>query len=575
MTYLLSSLLLLLLFVARPCVAKPPHIIHILADDYGWADVGYHRSSGGNGSHSDVQTPNIDALARGGIELDRFYIHKICSPSRCSLQTGRAPIHVNVQNVAPECSNKLDSVGGYQGIPLNMTGIASHMKRAGYRTHMVGKWDVGMATPGHHPRARGWDTWFGYWHHANDYWQHTEGTCKVGTQKMKDLWQYNETFDGPATWLANGPHCSQTNQEPEGEQCVFEEELFTAAVKRVIAKHNTSEPLFLLWSLHLVHMPLQVPKKYEDRFSFIDNSYRRLNHAMGNYMDEKVGEVVDLLRERRIWNDALVVFHSDNGGEILGGGMCGGNNWPLRGGKFSNFEGGIRVNALVTGGILPEDRKGVKLDGLITGWDWYATYAALANVDPTDHSAAAAGLPAHDSINMWPWLSGANSSSPRDEIAIGDTTAATPNADGDTVVGGLISGRYKLLVGLESPSLFGGGGLRTISQAVLTGPSWPNSSSHFEPLLKMRTCGRKASKGCLFDIYADPSETTSISSAEPALFQKMLARIDELQKTVYTPKRGSNDHRACEVARASYEGYWGPFLNRDADADEDWGQIVV
>jgi len=538
-----------------------PHIIHILADDYGWADVGYHRQPTVDGSPPDVQTPNIDALAHGGIELDRFYVYKICAPSRSALQSGRNPTHVNVQNVLPECTNDKDDIGGYQGIPVNMTGIASHMKRAGYRTHMVGKWDVGMATEGHHPRARGWESWLGYWHHANDYWQHTVQTC--GQKKMKDLWQYNATFDGPATHLANGPSCSQETQDPANETCIFEEKVLTDAVKKVINEHDLSEPLFLLWSMHLVHMPLQVPQKYLDKFSFIKNSYRQLNHAMSNYMDEQLGEVIALLKQREIWDNALVVFHSDNGGEIMAAGICGGNNWPLRGGKFSNFEGGIRVNAFVTGGLVPTAQRGTKLDGYITGWDWYATYAAMAGVDPTDHRASAAGLPAHDSINMWPWLSGASAHSPRTEFAIGDTTAVAPNADGQTLVGGLISGRYKLIVGREGPS-WDGAGFHTISQNVLTGPSWPNSSSHLVPLTHLRTCGRKAAHGCLFDIFEDPYEEHSVAAKEPALFTKMLAQVDELQKGVYSPKRGGANSSACKLANSKYGGYWGPFLGVDA-----------
>jgi arylsulfatase A-like enzyme len=89
-----------------------PHIIHILADDIGWAEVGYHnpvaKLSG------DIRTPNIDALVTKGLELDRFYAEKICSPTRSSLQTGRFGIHVNVQNVFPDISNPNDVVGGYQ-----------------------------------------------------------------------------------------------------------------------------------------------------------------------------------------------------------------------------------------------------------------------------------------------------------------------------------------------------------------------------------------------------------------------------------------------------------------------------
>lgn len=536
--------------------ARKPHIIHILADDYGWADVGYHRSAGDR----DVQTPNLDSLARSGIELDRFYVYQFCSPSRSSIQTGRNPVHVNTQNVVPECQNPSDPDGGFQGIPVNMTGMASHLRQAGYRTHMVGKWDIGMATSAHHPRARGYESWLGYWHHANDYWQHTVDSCRLGTEKIKDLWRFDADHDGPAVDLQNGPHCSQTNQEPKEEKCIYEEKVLTDRVKSIIQQHNASEPLFLFWSLHLVHMPLQVPHAYEQKFSFIRDKYRRLNHAMANYMDDEVGEVIALLKDRGIWNDTLVVFHSDNGGEIMAAGICGGNNWPLRGGKFSNFEGGIRVNAFVNGGVVPAARRGAKLEGYITGWDWYATYAALAGVDPTDHKAAAAGLPAHDSLDMWPWLSGAAAVSPRREVVVGETSALTPNSDGRTLVGGVIQGKYKILVG---PKAVKWNALLPyqVSQAVLTGPSWPNSSSRLVPLSHPKTCGRKAKHGCLFDIFKDPSETTSIAEQNPILFDQMLARVDQLQKDVYSPDRGSKKSAACKIANSKYGGYWGPWLD--------------
>ena len=120
-----------------------------------------------------------------------------------------------------------------------------------------------MATFQHHPRARGYDSWLGYWHHSNDYWQHTVDHC--GLRKIKDLWKYNASYDGPAWELANGHSCSQENQSPANEICVYEEQLLTNAVKDVIRAHDDSKPLFLFWSMHLVHMPLQVPISYEQK----------------------------------------------------------------------------------------------------------------------------------------------------------------------------------------------------------------------------------------------------------------------------------------------------------------------
>ena len=93
-------------------------------------------------------------------------------------------------------------------------------------------------------------------------------------------------------------------------------------------------------------------------------------------------------------------------------------------GKTSNFQGGIRVNAFVSGGLIPAPMRGKRLNGLGAVWDWYATFAELAGVDPTDHMAAAAGLPGVDSVSLWPYLSGANQTSPRKALPIGSTSCS-------------------------------------------------------------------------------------------------------------------------------------------------------
>ena len=116
-----------------------PHLIAMLMDDFGWANVGYHRTPADDPRH-EVQTPNMDALVASGLQLDRFYAHKFCSPTRSALQTGRSPIYVNVENSDIGQSNLLDPVSGFQGIPRNMTGLATKLKTAGYMAHMVGKW---------------------------------------------------------------------------------------------------------------------------------------------------------------------------------------------------------------------------------------------------------------------------------------------------------------------------------------------------------------------------------------------------------------------------------------------------
>ena len=147
-----------------------PHIALVLADDYGHGNIGYNRRAEAGTAKAEVHTPNLDGLADSGVILSNHYAYKFCSPSRSALQSGRLPVHVNMENTGVTVMNADDPVSGFAGIPRNMTTIAWRMRDAGYTTHAVGKWDCGMATPEHTPLGRGYESWLGYYQHANDYW---------------------------------------------------------------------------------------------------------------------------------------------------------------------------------------------------------------------------------------------------------------------------------------------------------------------------------------------------------------------------------------------------------------------
>ena len=133
-----------------PAGAKRPHIWMLLFDDYGWADAGWHRNYTGPGGVAvpptpEVQTPNLNQMVAEGIELNRNYVYKYCSPTRSALQSGRNPYHVNPLNAAPNIANRSDPVSGFAAIPRNMTGIATKLAAAGYKTASYGK--VRSASP--------------------------------------------------------------------------------------------------------------------------------------------------------------------------------------------------------------------------------------------------------------------------------------------------------------------------------------------------------------------------------------------------------------------------------------------
>ena len=217
-----------------------------------------------------------------------------------------------------------------------------------------------------------------------------------------------------------------------------------------IAAHDPATPFYLFWAPHIAHAPLEVPQSYVDKFSFIKDKPRQLYAAMVNYVDDMVGRVVAALKAKGMWDDLLWLSSADNGGPIYNSGVAGANNFPLRGGKMSNWQGGIRVNAYAAGGLLPAAVRGTKSEGLIAGADVYATFCALAGVDPTDARAAAAGLPPIDGLNQWPFLSGAAPTSPRVEVPVGSdaTEANLLQFSNMTVVQALVrADGYKLMIG--------------------------------------------------------------------------------------------------------------------------------
>ena len=493
-----------LTYIAVASAAKP-HLVFMLVDDWGWANVGYHR----NETDKEVVTPNIDDLVKNGLELNQHYVYKFCSPSRSCLMSGRLPIHVNDQNAAPNVHNPDDKESGYAGIPVHMTGLAEKMKMAGYAAHQVGKWDAGMATKFHTPMGRGFDSSFGYYHHDNDYYTEVVGYCnRTG---VVDLWDTDKPAHG-----VNG-----TGEDK------YEEALFRDHVLDVIKNHDASMPLFLYYAPHIVHTPLQVPDSYLAKFSFIDDDHRKYYHAMVNYLDDVVGQIVAALKGREMWDNLLFVTSTDNGGPVYPGG--GANNFPLKGGKVSDWQGGIRGNAFVSGGYLPEAMRGQKTDGYIHLADWYGTFCGLAGVDPKDTKAAENNLPPVDSMDMWPLISGQNSTSPRVDIPASYST--------------LISGDYKILVG-------------NVPQAGYTGPTYPNTTSR-EGITIIQKCG---DTGCLYNIKTDPEERNNIAMAMPNMLKEMQAKLAKYQATYFNPKRGRTWPEACDKAMNTYGGFWGPFI---------------
>lgn len=517
--------------------ASTPHLIFVFFDDYGWNNVGYHSNQYSNES----VTPTIDGLVSSGVELDRHHVFQYCSPSRSALHTGRNPIHVNVLNSFLDQHNPADPVSGFQGIPRNMSTLPAKLKTAGYATHMVGKWHCGMATPAHTPQGRGYDTALHYFCGANDYWteQGVETNC---TQTFTDLFNTS----APAFGQNNSWSCSQGNQ-PNG--CLYEDELFTASIVNTIQSHDPAIPFFAYIAFHNVHAPLEVPADQLARFSWIDNPGRQSYAAMVNLMDANLGRIVAALQAKGMWDNTVLVGAADNGGPT----MSAANNYPLRGSKMSNWQGGTRGNAFVSGGYVPPSQRGKKLEGFVAIEDWYTTYCALAGVDPSDPVGVAAGLPPVDGLNVWPYVSGSASTSPRTEFWTG--LSSNGIREGTTLVQGITNAStgYELLVG-------------QLPVACWQGPLYPNNSATKE-CDAVVDCGFpdapspvSGKTGCLFNLFTDPTQHHDVAEQYPDIVKSMYKRLQEVNATAFSPNRGLSDPAACETFQHRWGGFYGPFL---------------
>ena len=335
---------------------------------------------------------------------------------------------------------------------------------------------------------------------------------------------------------------------------MHEDDLFTSfALEAISGAAAAQAPLFLYFAPHAAHQPLEVPDAQLARFDFVcanDTSkqcqWRKQYAALVNLVDGHVGRILDALKAAGMWENSLVYVGADNGGPIYGGaftcqtcdGDAGANNFPLRGGKHSNFEGGVRVNALVSGGLVPAATRGTVRDGLVAIEDVFTTFVTLAGLDPADKRGAAAGLPPIDGFDAWPYLSGANATSPRSEVVLGSGLGGA--ADGATAVQGVIrADGFKVLVG-------------SLDNAVWQGAFYPNASTSW------RNTPVNCSGGCLYNVFADPSELDDLAASQPAVLAEMLARVADLQAGVYSPMRGPPSELAC-AASERCGGFVCPF----------------
>ncbi len=375
MTTFRRVLLLFATLLAGPLGAQTPvrpNIVHIVADDLGWKDVGF------NGCQ-DIRTPHLDALAAGGARLSQFYVQPMCTPTRASLMTGRYPFRYGLQTAV------IPSVSDY-GLDLAEFTLPQCLGAAGYKTAIIGKWHLGHADKKFWPRQRGFDYQYGAMIGELDYFTHEE--------------------HGVLDWYRDN--------QPVREQGYTTDLLGDDAVKYIRAQ-DASAPFYLYLTFNAPHTPYQASPEYVAKYADIAEPTRRTYAAMVDCLDANIGRVVAALDEKGLRGNTLILFHSDNGGTknaMFAGVMadmskvripC--DNGPYRDGKGALFEGGTRVCALAN---WPGHVAAGQVDGMMHAVDVFTTFAALAG-------ASTAKCKPLDGLDVWPVLS-RGGESPRREI---------------------------------------------------------------------------------------------------------------------------------------------------------------
>ena len=315
--------------------AEHPNVVILLADDLGWGDLGRHGGP--------VPTPHMDRLIDQGVELANFMVMPVCSPARASLLTGRHPVRIGL---APGVVNA-DTGVSMRG---EETTLAEAFRGSDYSTALIGKWHLGFLPT---PNQQGFDLFHGLYGAANDYFDRTRKR------------------DGTVDWRRN----SKYTDPPLVEKGYTTDLVRDRAVEYI--EQVGKRPFFLYVSFTAVHNPLQAPARYLERVeaTVADPAYRTYA-AMTIALDDAVGTILKALDDRRLAQDTIVFFASDNGATPTG------RNLPFRGGKHTLYEGGVHSPAAVR--WIGRLRPGSRVEGLLGLEDVYPTLLTLADAPIPD-----------------------------------------------------------------------------------------------------------------------------------------------------------------------------------------------
>lgn len=414
-----------------------PHIVFFMIDDMGYADAGF---LGGR----EIQTPHMNELAQSGAVLESFYVQPVCSPTRSCLMTGRYVAHTGVYNIV-----KPDAKWG---LPLAERTLPDALREAGYETAIVGKWHLGEFQTAYRPLQRGFDHQYGNWLGMIDYNTHKR--------------------DKRLDWHRDDQPCHDQG---------YSTHLVAQEACRLIKERKEERPLFLYVPFNAVHTPLMAPKKYLEPYANLPGQ-RRTYAGMLAAVDEAIGQIVAALKEQKMFEQTIILFSSDNGGPAPGRIT---DNGPLRAGKGTIYEGGVRACAFAAWpGHIPAARINEPLHMV----DWYPTLLSLAGGSLNQK------LPL-DGKNIWPVIT-AGAKSPHDYLLLCGTTPQRA---------AIRAGEWKLL--------------------------WNASEKDAEETDADAPSGNME----LYNVVTDLGEKKNVAAANPEKVKELRAKLAEYQKTFVPP----------------------------------------
>lgn len=393
---------------------KRPNVIIIYADDLGWNQL----SAYGN---KKISTPHIDAIGKSGVQFTQAYASApICSPSRMGLLTGRYQQRFGGEFLVPELRShpttdpelrekiRRDAIArkaiaepvdttGYKalrkGIPESEILISQLFKEAGYATGAIGKWHVGEAE-GLKPWQRGFDEYYGMLTWGSIYASVNDPDILTRSFHFHTNLAKTTHREGSIEIVRNGKVVEETAYITDriGEEAVS-----------FIDRHK-QQPFFLYVPFNAPHDPFQAKKKYFDQLTTVSDTTERIYLAMLLSLDEAVGHILDKLQQEGLEDRTLILFGSDNGGASYTGQM---SNAPLKGGKLSHFEGGIRVPLLA------------KYPGKIPAGKVYELPVSNLDIFATAVQEAGIPLPAgrvYDGVDLVPYVNGSHNTRPHETL---------------------------------------------------------------------------------------------------------------------------------------------------------------